>query len=117
MTNIFQEKTYFEVWESDLSEFVARTYGRPWRLQQQGDMLGQNTYLKIDVSQEGTDFSDAEEAEKELQAWLALPHPGDGWKEVMDFERDQGLSVEIILWDLCRQGIIPEGEYLITVWW
>ena len=116
-SEIFKTKTYIEVWESDLSKFVSEFYGLPWRLQQQGDAMGQNTYLKIDVSSEGTDWESPEECEQKLQEWRALPKP-EGWEEVMNFERDhQALSVDVVLWDLCRKGIIPEGEYLITVWW
>lgn len=114
--NLFETKTYIEVWESDLSEFVSEFYGRPWRMQQ-GEMLSQNTYKIIDVSPDGTEWDEPEDSEKILQSWLALPYTDSGWEEDMRFERDNYLDVDVVLWDLCRKGIAPEGKYLITVWW
>lgn len=115
--SIFQRRSYIEVLESDLSKFVAEHYGRPWRMQQQGDMLGQHTYQKIQVTPEGTDFDAPEELERQINHWLSLPHPGTDWLAVMNFEREQYVGADVVLWDLCRCGLIPEGEYLILVWW
>jgi hypothetical protein len=115
VTPPFQTRTYIEADEVDLSRYVAQVYGRPWRMQQ-GEMLGQNTYRVIDVGRDGADgFFGVEQAQ--LDAWLALPNPGDDWAAVMHFERDQYLPVDIILWDLCRRDLIPAGLYLIKIWW
>lgn len=111
----FKNKTYIDVEELDLSEFVTKTYGRPWRMQQ-GEMLHQNTYREIDVDPECPDGWLPHEAEQQLQEWLALPTPTNHWG-VTEFERNHYLPVDIILWDLCRRGIAPAGEYLIRVWW
>lgn len=35
-----------------------------------------------------------------------------GW-----LEGSEDLSTDMIMWKLAYDGIIPEGEYLITVWW
>lgn len=120
MTNpsIFKSKTYIDVEEIELSKFVSEYYGRPWRLQQQGDCLAQNSYQLITVSHEGTEWDEPEDCEQMLNSWLALPIPApDDWSAVMDFERETFLQVDVVLWDLCRRGIAPEGEYLIRVWW
>lgn len=117
MDEIFQVKSYIEVWESDLSRFVSEFYGRPWRLQQQDGGLSQNTYLKEWVFSSGADGWCGIE-EETLAAWLALPVPASGdWSGVMEFERRHYLNVRLVLWDLCRKDVIPSGEYLITVWW
>ena len=58
MTFPVQEKTYLEVWESELSRFVSAYYNRPWSMQQ-GEMLGQNTYRELDVDPQGPEFNSA----------------------------------------------------------
>lgn len=112
-SDIFKEHTYIDVEELDLAEFVSKTYGRPWRMQQ-GEMLGQDTYRIIEVEADRPDGWFLSEAEDQLREWLALPT-----NELADWEfmREHYLPVDIILWDLCRKGIAPAGEYLIRVWW
>lgn len=111
--NLFETKTYIDVEELDLAEFVTKTYGRPWRMQQ-GEMLHQDTYRIIEVDPERPDGWFDYEAENQLQEWLALPTDD---MEDWEFVRERYLSVDIILWDLCRRGIAPAGEYLIRIWW
>lgn len=79
--------------------------------------MGQNTYEIVNVDPEGTSWDGPEELERQLNDWLALPHPGSGWLEVMNFERESFVTVDVVLWDLCRRGIAPVGEYLIRVSW
>ena len=109
MTFPVQEKTYLEVWESELSRFVSAYYNRPWSMQQ-GEQLDQNTYQEFEVSAEGPEFVSALHAEATLKAWLALT-PGPGR------DPDDYVPVDTIMWDLCRKGVIPAGKYLIKVWW
>lgn len=116
--SIFKSKTYIDVEEIDLSKFVSEYYGRPWRMQQQGDCMAQNTYEIIDVDPEGTSWETPEELDQRIEEWLALPIPDpNDWKAVMDFERETFITAEVALWDLCRRGIAPVGKYLIRVWW
>ena len=116
--SIFKQKTYIDVEEIELSKFVSEYYGRPWKMQQQGDCLAQNTYDIVDVDPEGTEWASAEEAEQEINDWLAKPVPDpNDWKAVMDFERETFVAADVVLWDLCRRGIAPVGEYLIRVSW
>lgn len=112
MTFPVQEKTYLEVSESELSRFVSAYYNRPWSMQQ-GEMLGQNTYRELDVDPQGPEFNSALAAEQHLREWLALEPPA----QKMDMEGDRYISVDTIMWDLCRKGVIPAGKYLIKVWW
>lgn len=118
---IFHKQAGWTVWESELSELVSLIYGRPWRLQQ-GEELGQNTYLECRVLHTPQDpeedwpdgFPDGEQL---LQDWLNIEINKEDrfWK--MDFERNHYLPYPIILWDLQRKGIIEPGDYLIKVWW
>lgn len=110
--SIFKSKTYIDVWDGDLSRFVSEFYSRPWNMQQ-GMELSNESYVTVDVSHEGPDYHTLEEAEQKLQAWLGTPVGADE----VDFMRDKCIPIEIVLWDLCRRGIAPEGEYLIRVWW
>lgn len=113
--SIFKSKTLIDVWDGDLSKFVSEYYGRPWSMRYME--LSNESYVEVDVSHEGPDYRTLEEAEQKLQEWLALSPPAEGdWKAAMEFD-DKALPVEIVLWDLCRRGIAPEGEYLIRVWW
>lgn len=118
----FTASSYIEVWESAFSKFVSETYGRPWRMQQQGEMLGQDTYSIIEVDGVSSDGWDVGEEQTQLDEWLALPYPDpalrdEEWLQKMTFEREHGVSADVILWDLCRRGIIEPGKYLILVWW
>jgi len=35
----------------------------------------------------------------------------------MKFEREVFIDLEVITWDLCRQGLMPFGKYLMKIWW
>lgn len=107
---------YYDVWESDLSEYVSELYGRPWSLQQ-GQMLGQNTYVDVDVMSEGPDYYNDEEVEEQLTEWLNYPDPEASFERKLDFIRERHLDVVIVMWDLCRRELIPPGKYHIRVWW
>lgn len=113
-------KTYIEVNEFDLSKFISEYYGKPFRMAAFYDHLGQNTYWFETVEKDteiesGVDgWPSAEEATKKIDAWLAKDHT-----QVRDweFEREHGISVSLLMWDLCQKDVIPPGEYLILVWW
>lgn len=112
-----KERRCLEVHELELSAFVSQHYGRPWSMQQ-GELLDQDTYRDENVRADRPDNFTAEEAEELLKQWLAVPTPADdAWILRADFRRNQYLPVGIILWDLCRKGVITPGDYLIKVWW
>lgn len=112
----YNQADYFDVWESDLSEFVSKLHGRPWSLQQ-GQMLGQNTYVDVVVDPEGPDYYTPEEALEKLSEWLEYPDPETDFSRKLDFIREKHLDVEIVMWDLCRRKLIQPGKYHIRVWW
>ena len=104
----YEEKTYFELWEHEFSQFVSDFYGRPWSMQQ-GMCLGQNTYQTANIP-EG-------ECVGKVDAWLNLPYDPDAPYAAMHFERDHYVWYAAILDDLHAKGVIPAGNYLIKVWW
>ncbi len=116
-----QQKTYFEIWESDLSKFISEHYNRPYRMQQQGEMMGQNSYDKIEVHKDGDDwtgcdgFGSPEECRQMIEEWLAVDHTVFDYD--FKFMREHYVPVDVLMWDLCQRNVIPPGEYLILVWW
>lgn len=118
----FSVQTYIEVHESRLSEFISEHYGRPWRMQQ-GLMLGQDTYmiLDVDAGEEVDGWCNMDQTPEQLvQEWLDLPLNPEGkpeWHWKMDFERDHYIDAALLMNDLCKKGIVEPGRYLITIWW
>ena len=113
-------KQYFEINEFDLSAFISEYYGRPFRMAAFYDHLGQNTYWFEKVEKDTDDESgidgwpSAEEAKEAIDVWLAKDHTQiHAW----EFEREHGIDVGLLMWDLCQKDVIPPGEYLILVWW
>lgn len=84
--------------------FVSEHYGHEWRMSQWE--AGQDSYRTEDVSSDpdGSEFDDAAVIERRLALWLSGPDTEDP-------------PADMILWDLCRKGVIPPGTYLITKWW
>lgn len=115
-----QQKTYYEIWEEDLSNFISTYYGKPWSLKQ-GEMLPGDTYRFVTVEKDtdtesGVDnWPSKEEATAEIDRWLALDHTVFDYD--FQFKRDEYIDINLLMWDLCQNDIIPEGEYLILVWW
>ncbi len=107
--------TWWKVWEASFSEFVSEYYQRPYRLQQQGEMMGQNTFVNETVGSYDWDEVGVASAEEEMAEWLAVDHTA--YKYRFEFEREHYPSLEVVLWDLYRKGAIPAGTYHIYCWW
>lgn len=116
MNPIFKQKTVIEVWFADLENFVAEYYGQHWSFLSAIEVKANDVYDVIEVSKEEPDFYGEGESEKILQRWKDAPAPDTSWKSRSDFEQYLP-SPDIILWDLCRNDVIPEGEYLIHISW
>lgn len=101
----------------NLYPLVSDVFGRAWR----GEPEGQGTYITVDVSPQGPEFDDAEEAGEDLARWLAMSPPADlvdQWRIDLWWERQSDPpSTDVMLWQLCQRGIIPAGRYIITTWW
>lgn len=108
--------TWIKVWESNFSDFVSGFYRKPYHLQQQGEMMGQDTYVLETVgSYDDWDEEGIRSAEEELNTWLATDHTA--FKHRFEFEREHYPSLEVVLWDLYRKGAIAAGTYFIYVSW
>lgn len=113
--------TLTTIWESGFSKYVTEHYGRPYKLQQQGDMLAQGSYVQITVPDE-----EAWDENPTLAEWQAATPPGEhpegGYDpnvstENMRWERDYYPSLEVVANDLHAKGLLDAGEYLIRVYW
>lgn len=108
--------------ELKLSELIRETYRRPYQLQQQGDMMGQNEMLRVTVPQEPDDLD-----LPSLEEWSARdvndqPEGQDDWEQypwVRDlwWEREFYPDYQEVLNDLHARGLLPAGDYVIHVWW
>jgi hypothetical protein len=104
-------------WERDFSELVAETYGRPYRLQQQGDMLGQDSMIEFSAPTEQI-WDEDEYLGVTFAEWLAAepPAPGD-WREEMRWHREFYPPIERVVNDLHARGLLAAGDYVLHVWW
>lgn len=84
-------------------------------------MMSENSYCVITVEKDtdtesGVDnWPSKEEATAEINRWLAKDHTTFDYD--FQFMRDEYIDVNLLMWDLCQSGVIPEGEYLILMWW
>lgn len=113
-------ETVHKIWESEFSDLVSEVYGRPYRLQQQGDCYAQDSIIEITATEE--DYPDdwvPYEDEITLEKWLsadpnapirnprydqyrelALQHPGKGYEKL---EKDEwegpGTTTHDLYWE------------------
>ncbi len=126
------------IWETEFSNLVSAVYGRPYQLQQQDAMMGQDQIERVRVPDEEWD---ADWCLESFHAWRdadATPPEGDRerWKWELDWERlnnDEDcmryspgpfFAVDIptppagtIMNDLHARGLIEGGDYVIHAWW
>lgn len=139
-------ETWKVINESEFNEVVSKTYGRPYHLQQQGDMLGNDTTHRIEVSKDGSEGCSG--GSVSLNEWLAVDpethkFPDPRWETTgkhlpddhpskkfypeflepgtsyydMHWERDFYPDMDELLDDLLEKGLIEEGTYQINVSW
>lgn len=116
----------FRVNVMDLSRLITKLYGVPFS-DQQANMRGQNSYQIIDATDDDVllhSWQD-DEAKALLTAWLSAV-PDDEtlaecvaypWRMTMWHERHNTIPLQVIMWDLVRQDLIPRGRYLVVCWW
>lgn len=100
------------IWEKDFSELVAKTYGRPYRYQQQ-NLDGQETIFKFSVLKEYDDSS-VSVASDEITTWLNDPRE---FKYDFEYERESYPDFYLLLIDLKQRGLIEPGDYALHIWW
>jgi hypothetical protein len=96
----------------DFMRYVKETYGKDIDIvSNHAEHTGQDTFVEIDVNTNNPDDgwwpSDNEmweNPDKALQAWL-------------DGDDTINANENLILWDMCRKGIIFPGKYVTKIWW
>lgn len=114
----------YEVWESDLSVAISEHYGVPYQLQQQDLMMDQDSVVDFQVngSDDGVDgWPSVQECEEEIDRVLSTGLSIDDFDYPYQYQlfwhREHYIPIGIALWDMARKGKIPNGKYLVRVWW
>lgn len=102
----------------DFTQFVKDHYNREINVvQRHAEYLGNDSFLEIDVDKEEPDEWYPEEddiadsPEDAIEKWLSDE------EDYKFLENELGINESLILWDLCRRDIIPEGKYILKIWW
>lgn len=97
MKDKFTIKTYFEIWYGDLDEILRTEYDAP----DYTVTLSQSNNSKIVISVENlpSNYEDSDLA------------------EFLKTKSQEYYTTQMLLNDLCRQGKIDAGNYLINVSW
>lgn len=93
-----------QVYVADLDAYIELLLLRPWSTQQDL-MAGQDTLHTFDV------FPDPDATAK-VAEWLASPVP-----PYNTWGRDEIISTEELLSELCNRGLLDEGKIHVHVWW
>jgi len=85
--------------DTDLEDFLEEIYGV--RVDIQAGEYSNNSYIEFEVR----DFETVEgfDLEKEINDWIKSGGPY--------------FDEELIGLDLARKKLLPEGKYIITIWW
>jgi len=123
--NTFNKKTIFEFDFRDFDQYVQDEYGRPYDVTSSNlyDGYANDSYHKYSVDGD-PEWWNADEARSTIEKWLLTPVPDtseylDPHQARMAAMRFTAISPPVahMLWDLCRQGKIEAGEYLMNVSW
>lgn len=111
-------KNGYIVESRDFRIFVKEHYDREIDpVQNHAQYLGNDSFLEIDVKKDEPEdwYPDEEDIasdpEDAINKWLSDE------EDFKFLERELGINESIILWDLCRKGLIPEGIYILKIWW
>lgn len=110
----FKSKTYIEVWYSDLGEFASKHFNCDFRMADVLDYPSQDTYHTITVP---TDRDWEDVWNEELVTYEINPNRGAEIRAELAEGNAGSLSLDSMMDLMYDDGIIPAGEYLITVWW
>lgn len=95
----------------DLDAYIEKHLGRPWRLQQNGDMFSNGTMAYYEI------YPDPEATAK-VQAWLDSPLvQGVGRTHQPGFGESVEIYTNDILNELCNRGLFPEGDLTVEIEW
>jgi hypothetical protein len=116
---------------SDWDNLVESTYGRPYSFQQQdGCKERGRAHLTVSLDEPDDyenesvpDVINGDEMGVSFEAWLARDPKewnGEGGEDRyigLFWERNFYPTVEAVAHDLCKRGLIEEGEYVIDIDW
>lgn len=112
------------IWESELSELVRETYGRPYRLQQQGDCMAQDSMLRATVPDDGwfsiddePHFEEWKARDVNLQPEGVADWSEHSWRRDLWWDRKFYPHYQVVLNDLHARGLLEAGDYVIHVYW
>lgn len=106
----FEDVKYFNC--HSFMKYVKHVYGKDIDIiREHAQYSGQDTFVKIDVTldepAEGwwpADEDLLEDPNKAFQLWL-------------DGDDSVNANENLILWDMCRKGIISPGKYVTNIYW
>lgn len=107
------------VHELELSRFISYVYKRPYSMQQV-EFLSQDTMLSVTVGDHPSESVYwGQEAFEEWRDRDANDHDQheDNFMRTLTWQREYGCSIEPIMQDLFKQGLLPAGDYIVHVWW
>lgn len=96
----------------DLQDYIRETYGKNLDLiRMLAEHSGNNTIVKLDVNKD-----------MPYDAWFPrddylYDKPDLAMRKWIDGDETVNANECLILWDMCRKDVIPEGTYVIDVWW
>lgn len=115
---MFEIKDAYLVDCHEFSRFIKEHYDRNIDLIEiYAPDMGNDSYLSIDVSKEGPNDWYPQEDDLASDPEDAMKKWASDDEDYQYLERELGISADLILWDLCKKDIIPEGTYIITIWW
>lgn len=102
----------------DFSSFIKEYYDRDIDLiARHAPFMGNDSFLEIDVDKEQPEDWYPDEEDIALDPADAMNKWSSDEEDYKFLANELGINEELILWDLCRRGIIPEGKYIIKIWW
>lgn len=110
----FKKKEYIEIWYSDLGRFFGEYFGCKFEMHGLLDHPSQNSYFTYEVPS----YRDWEwEWNEEMKKQIDNPNKGDEIRAALKNGDTSEASMEALLDILHDNGVIPTGDYLVTVWW
>jgi hypothetical protein len=110
----FKRKEYIEVWYADLGKIASKHFGCSIEMHDVLDHPSQDSYHKLEVPSD----RDWEYIwDEETLEYVADPNRGTNFRAELADGVTSSLTLDLMLDLLYDDGIIPAGDYLITIWW
>lgn len=100
---------------SDLDSFIEKHLGKKWSSLHNEDECFNGSYTTFPVGEYWNEPGQPTEAEK-VQEWLTRPSP-ERYHRIGDYNDEGKISTLMLLNELWRRGILPEGDLSVHMWW